>query len=233
VIHAYGIVTRSDGEDLSRSVASFRGIDGAPAQVLLRDRIAAVFTQHAQRPSAALEAVMSHARLVEDIWRWCSAVLPVRFDGTMTDVGFLTSALDERSEAAEQRLARVRQCVEFGIRVTPVDPEDGPADVPGDANGRGYLMRKATLLRHEDEQRQRAERAVRSALESLPARPLEWMSLPVSRSEATVARASLLVRDDDAESVLSQLAAVSHHERGVEVTVVGPLPPYSFTEVAL
>jgi hypothetical protein len=111
MIHVYALV-----EGLER-LPEVEGVGGAPLELLELGGPAVVVASRGPRAEADEEQALAHGRVVEALMESASAVLPVRFGPAVPDEQALARLLAERGPALREALARVRGCVEVGLRV--------------------------------------------------------------------------------------------------------------------
>lgn len=145
------------------------GIDGCPLSVVPLDRFHAVVSDHAHRPSATVDAVVTHARVVES---FVSRVptLPIRFGSSHTGMDRLAEVVATSLDDLEEALERVAGSVEFVVRPHPHAPssragdrDDADGTRSPTAPGRTYLERRATVLHEREQVEQRAWQDVEAA----------------------------------------------------------------------
>lgn len=195
------------------------GIGASPLAVERVDRVDAVISvlPGAAPVEVSEDAIRAHARVVDEVARQNAAVLPVRFGRGYGDVEALREAVTERATELSDGLARVRDCVEVGLRVLAA-PDEGAAGVP--SSGREYL--RARL-----DERLRGERLAHE----LHA-PLETMARASTCSVLATPRlllsASYLVPRDGLDAFRNAVAEVQRAHPDLSMACTGPWPPYSF-----
>lgn len=199
------------------TLPSVRGLDEsdlAVEQVGEIDAVVSVVEPARVEPSD--DAVLEHARVVDELAAANAAVLPARFGRGFTDPTALRSAVAERATELQQALARVRGCTELAVRV--LAPTNGGRGSAGD--GREYM--RARL----DEQR-RTDRLAEELHAPLAALARVATKSVGASSELLLSGAYLVPRDavDRFEARVAELGA-EHPELTLACT--GPWPPYSF-----
>lgn len=210
MIHVYGVV---DGLE---ELPPLAGVDDAPLERRRVDGLEVVVSLARTPPSAEVtrEAVLRHAQVVEGLLARSRAVLPAQLGRAFRDEDELAGALRAQATQLGRGLDRVRGCVEFGLRVLPVDT--GPhLDA---SSGAEYMRTRLEELRGQD-------------------RLVAELHEPLAR----LARESTLQRDDggiraaylvERRNAASFREAAESLERATELAAVctGPWPPYSFAE---
>lgn len=164
------------------------------------------------------EAVWAHASVVEGLMARSGAVLPARFGRAFASDEELTAAVQTKAPALEHGLARVRGCVEFGLRVL----------------GRECPRQGSTGLSGADYMRARlGEEAERDRLSDELHRPLALLSRADARfggASGDLLRAAYLVPDERAAAFRDRIAGLERLHPELTMVCTGPWPPYSFAE---
>lgn len=89
--------------------------------------VSAVVGRVAEPLAPTTDNVLEHGRVVESLLDHADAVLPARLGEPFADAATLRQATAAQLSALQQRLLRVRGCVEFAVRIAPagVDRSDG------------------------------------------------------------------------------------------------------------
>jgi Gas vesicle synthesis protein GvpL/GvpF len=169
-----------------------------------------------ERIDATEDAILAHARVVDELTALNAAVLPARFGRGYPDLDALSRAVAEHSESLRLALDRVRGCLELGLRVFS-NPAD--AGAPG-GSGRDYMLARL-------EERRRAERLA----DEFHA-PLAALARAETRSVGATPQlllgASYLVPRDAVQRFHSALRELESAHPELTVVCTGPWPPYSF-----
>jgi Gas vesicle synthesis protein GvpL/GvpF len=197
-------------------VPSARGLAETPLAVERVDGIEAVVgVVDRERIDASEDAVLTHARIVDELAAVNEAVLPARFGRGYPDAEALRNAVAEQADALRQALDRVRGCLELGLRVLS-EPSDG--DSPG--SGRAYMLDRL-------ERRRRAE----SLADEVHA-PLAALARAETRTVGATPQlllsAAYLVPREDLERFQSVLQELEGAHPELSMACTGPWPPYSF-----
>ncbi len=213
------------------------GLNGAAVRSLFATGLTAWVSDVPDVPVAStLERVKAHDAVCAAAMQSGETPLPIRFGQTFADDGAAASAIASRRATLHERLARVAGCVELRVVVsrgrepqepaTPVPetarPEPG-AD-PATRRGTAFLRRlaregRADLAREVgcEEIRHAVREAAKPFIVELQrceaARRLAFFPLLVRRPELDAAQAT----------IASCLAT-----GGIEASLLGPFPPYSF-----
>lgn len=207
MIHVYGIVDELD------SLPPVEGVDGAALERRQVDALELVVSE-VPRDEVTQEAVLRHAEVVEALMSRSRAVLPAQFSRPFAGDDELVAAVTAKAPDLEQRLQRVRGCVELGLRV--VAP--GPASGPEAESGADYL--RARL----DEERRRSQ------LVAELDEPLARLSQETAGGAkgGNVFERAYLVRDEDVAAFLDTVRELQAAHPELSLACTGPWPPYSF-----
>jgi hypothetical protein len=206
VIYLYAVV------DELASLPDAPGIDGAALKRRRAGDFDLVVSEHAGEVEPTEDAVLAHARVVEELLPLAGAVLPARFGVGFEDEASLERAVGDRAAALEESLDRVRGRVEVGVRVI------GDQAAPPAETGREYL-----------EARQRQLARIDELHESLAARALA-STRGNSRGQLVMSGAYLVDPEGIPEFQKAVGALQSEHPQ-LTFALTGPWPPYSFAEV--
>jgi len=168
---------------------------------------------------ATEEAVLAHARVVEEVFAANAAVLPVRFGTRFDDAAALRDAIGGRTEELQRALGTVRGNVEIGLRVS----SEAQAEPIRAASGAEYLSGRLTQVRAAekvaDEIHAPLAAAARAATLNRLASPDVLLSAAYLVPRADVVAFERRVQELDAA-----------HDR-LTFLCTGPWPPYSFATV--
>jgi gas vesicle protein GvpL/GvpF len=210
VIHLYGVV-----EELEE-LPDIGGIDDAPLESRRVAGLQLVLSRAAGELSASEEAVLQHARVVEELMARSGSVLPAQLGHGFADETELSRAVATKAEALERGLTRVRGCVEFGLRALAPERSSGD-EVP--ASGHDYMR----LRLAEAKQRDRLAGEVHEALA-----PLSRETVRSRGGPAELLRAAYLVTEDKAGAFCEQVDRLTSRHPELTLICTGPWPPYSF-----
>jgi hypothetical protein len=195
------------------------GIDGAPVSRRTHERLDLVVSEHdhgSVEPTD--ERILVHGAVVEELLGCTDALLPARFGRAFRDDEALTSAVDGRATEIREALARVRGCVEVGVRV--IRPPDPP---PIADSGRGYM----------EERRARIAAAERLAEEIHE--PLAGLARSSAHAAASTPRLLLsgayLVDPADVARFRERVGSLETEHTELSFACTGPWPPYSFASL--
>ncbi|NIQ57813.1 MAG: hypothetical protein GWN71_31780, partial [Gammaproteobacteria bacterium] len=177
-------------------------------------------------PAASLDRVRSHHAVIE---RCCApaTLLPMRFGQWFDTEDGLAAALEGRRARLDRGLERVRDAVEFGIRV--IDPGfPASAEVPDRSSGRAYLE---ALARREREAtaRERRGATVAVALERHLGSCIRAQCARFMTSGALVAAAHLISRHDTG-TYRERVRTFEESRPDLRFALSGPWPPYGFVD---
>jgi hypothetical protein len=197
-------------------VPSTPGLEGTPLAVEQLDGIEAVVgVVGRDQVESSEDAVLTHARIVDELAALNEAVLPARFGRGYADGEALRTAVVEQEDALRPALERVRGCLELGLRVFS---EQTDGDSPG--SGREYMLDRL-------DRRRRAERLA----DEIHA-PLAALARAETRTVAATPQlllsAAYLVPCEALEGFQSALGELESAHPELSLACTGPWPPYSF-----
>ena len=201
------------------ALPSVAGLAGAPLERIEVDGVAAIFSRHeTDELGETRELALAHGTVVGALETDRHAVLPVRFGERFAEVEDLHAAVRERRAGLEDAFARVRGCVEIGLRVLAADSVDRPRAT----TGIDYMRR----LQDSD-----ASSRVAHDLH----RELEQLSRDarITSGAGDRLRAAYLVPRGRLDAVRQVVEAWTAEHPDVSLVCTGPWAPYSFaSEVA-
>jgi hypothetical protein len=214
MIHLYGIV-----EGLTELPAC-GGLDGAHLERRRIGRLEVVVSRaesDATNPSE--ERVLVHARVVDELIGRSEALLPAQFGHAFGSDEELVRAVQTSAPELERRLSSVRGCVEFGLRVFPVQAESRDKRA---RSGHDYMR----LRLEEVNERRRVSDELHE-----PLAQLARASTRPDGASQTAFSAAYLVPDANVEAFRERARRLmdAHSERRLVFT--GPWPPYSFAGI--
>jgi hypothetical protein len=209
VLHVYAFLAPPT------AIPDVRGVDSAPLEVEAAVGVDAVVSRHDAAVVASEAAILAHARVVEALAASNDAVLPARFGSAHANGASLHDALAERAPELEAALARVRGCVELGVRAL------APVRETADASSGAAYMR-ARL-----EQRRDVERLADSVHAPLAALARE-ATRTVGATPRLLLSAAYLVPKEEVAAFRGAVAKVEAEHRDLGIVCTGPWPPYSF-----
>lgn len=203
-------------------VPSTPGIEDTPLAIERFDGIDAVVgTVGSDKVDPSEATILTHGRVVDELAASNAAVLPARFGRGYPDVDALRRAVTEHADGLHAALARVRGCLELGLRVLsgPADPE-----VKG-GSGREYMLGRL----HE---RRRAEQLADELHQ-----PLAALARAETRSVASTPQlllsASYLVPREAVDGFRTAVRELERAHPELTLACTGPWPPYSFATVEI
>jgi hypothetical protein len=212
VIHVYAFA-----EGL-RSLPPVHGLDGAPLEQLSLDGVTTVFSRRdAPARERIREQALAHGEVVEALMNEAAAVLPVRFGELLADDAALAESVRARTEAVRRGFARVRDCVEVGVRVWSGAPRLDAA------TGSEYMRRR----RAREEERREIVTGLHGALTAL-ARDARIDDRPLHGREQLVA--AYLVQRTRLDELRAVVDAFAERHRDLTVVCTGPWAPFSFAQ---
>ena len=196
------------------SLPDVAGIDGAPLRAEHVGGLDVVVSDHEQAVEQSEAAVLGHAAVVDALAAAHDAVVPARFGGAYASGTALRAAVANRPELLDA-LARVRGCVEFGLRVLA-----GPSDPVAAGSGAGYM--RARL-----EQQRRSEHLAETIHGPLVRHAREATST-VGATPRLLLSAAYLVDRAAADAFRAEVAGLQQRHPSLTLVCTGPWPPYSF-----
>jgi gas vesicle protein GvpL/GvpF len=196
------------------------GIEGAALRAIEIDGIDAVVSESQAAVAAANEdAVLAHARVVDDLVSANDAVLPGRFTNGFGDEEALRAAIDARAAKLRAALERVRGKAEIGLRVFR---DERPATAPA-SSGREYLMGRLAEV-------QAAERAAEQIHRPLAA-AAGANTLNVLATPELLLSAAYLIPRAEIDAFRARVQELDDEHPELTLVCTGPWPPYSFATV--
>ncbi len=202
-----------------QALPAVRGIEGAALRWSEADGLQLVFSEHDAPPPARKSTVLEHARVVEAVAERCDALLPARFGHASADVEALRRSAADAADALHATLARVRGCIEIGLRVV-----GAPAPAAAASSGRAYMERQL-------ERTSRCDRLAREIDEPLAALARAATHTMSAQPRFTLT-AGYLMEPKRVAAFRRRVAQVERMHPGLAFACTGPWPPYSFAEVA-
>lgn len=220
------------------------GVGGGPVVVRVAGGVA-LWTEAMEQPMEPTpEAILAHQAVVDRAWRTTTACLPLRYGQWFASPGDAVAAVEGRLDSLVEALDRVRDAVEYELRVEfrePEDPRSAPAangPVPGGddaaggtaqaqtarSRGRAYMETLRRRQAHARETERRGEEVLGALEEAV--RDLVRDRRPASHAEGCSV-AHLLARSEE-ERYVGRLRGTGVAAPGVHVRLKGPWPPWSF-----
>ena len=217
--------------------ADLIGLDGLRVRSIYATGLTAWVSDVAEVPvKSTLERVKAHDAVCTAAMAGGETPLPIRFGQTFADDGAAASAIAGRRPVLRERLTRVAGCVEFRVVVSHGRDTEEPTGLLGRQpdgesfdetvaeRGTAFLRRLAREGR-ADLAREVSCEEVRHAVRTVA------RELIVDQQRCEAARGvsffPLLIRRSDIETCRSVIRA-SLPSQGIEATLLGPFPPYSF-----
>lgn len=206
------------------------GLQGSPLELVVRDKIAAATSRHdAPNIEATVDNLWKHERVIEALMAKHD-VLPARFGTTFKSEPDLDRVLGRHHDGIVAGLARVRGCVELGVRVMSnvEHPEPEPAIVvSGDRPGHAYMLARAAEERRRKHTESRVT-ALASQLHEPLARIARDSTLRPMLAPELLLSAAYLVRRDDVDAFSQRIGKLVEQNPTVRILCTGPWPPYHF-----
>jgi hypothetical protein len=198
------------------SVPEIPGIDSARLETKAVAGLDVVVSRHEVATLEASEAaIVAHAQVVEAVAAANDAVLPARFGGAHADADALRAAVAERAPELTAALARVRGCVELGVRAL------APADQRVAAqSGAAYMHARL-------EQRQEIGRLAEELHGPLAALARD-ATRTVGATERLLLSGAYLVPEDAVAEFRDLVESLQADHPDLTIVCTGPWPPYSF-----
>ena len=224
------------------SVGGLTGVGGASVRLLRAGGLSAVASEFAgERVAVTRENLLAHNRVNAHVLARVTP-LPFRF-GTLADEARLSAYVASNESALAEALARVRGCVEMGVklrveegaasgveedsasRVEEVKVEEAGAS--GVGQGTAFLLAKRREILGEESLKARAEDAAARLAECV-AKLARESDVRLSPEGPIVLRASHLVAREDVAEYRARVRDLGAGLRGLQLLASGPWPPYSF-----
>ncbi len=197
------------------------GIDGGALRVESIGRVAAVVGGIDAGVEPTEEAVVAHARVVDEVAGVNAAVVPVRFGAAFRDSESLRAAVSPREGVLAEALERVRGCVELGVRVLGSTPPQPRAA----ASGLEYMRARLEAARS-------AERVGKSVHEPL-AQLARASDVRIGATPSLLLSAAYLVERDRVAAFRDRVEELAAAHSELAFACTGPWPPYSFGTMEL
>jgi hypothetical protein len=210
-LHVYAL-TRHPG-----ALPKTPGIDGAELRAVeIGDLDAVVSAAPPGSQGANEQAVLAHARVVDELLSTNDAVLPSRFANGFRDEAALRAAVAERAAKLQAALDQVRGNVEIGLRVITADRRDAsPA-----SSGRDYLTGRLAEV-------QAAERAA-ARIHTPLAAAARASTLNVAATAELLLSAAYLIPRSEVDVFRARVEQLDDAHPELTFVCTGPWPPYSF-----
>lgn len=213
------------------------GLDDVPVRALREAGITVWVGDAAHPPAPDIDRIRDHDRVIRSALERGFTPVPIRFGQVVHDDAALRSHLEERDYSAD--LERVRDTVEFGIRIVDVEvagaPEVPAPDAPAivapaqqkaTASGSAYMRALAEKIHAAEGRRARALDAAHGMDDALGAWVRERRIEPSEQPPG--AAVAHLVQTSDAPAYGARARELSSGYRPLRIIVTGPWPPYSF-----
>ena len=236
------------GDELrAGSFEGVRGVGGAPVRVVEFGGVAAVVSEfEGETAEADAENVRAHNRVNAAALAHATP-LPFRF-GTLAGERRLADYVSENEVVLLGALARVRGCVEMGVKIRDAlekaegkrqKAKDESEETAGEdalggsargGSGTAFLLAKRREILGDESARLRAEELA-AWLASGVAGAARESAVRVNPSDAIVVRAAHLVERERVEEYRGRVRSLSEERRGLQFLTSGPWPPYSFSDI--
>jgi hypothetical protein len=227
-------------EPEAASVEGTAGVGGASARVLTfggAASVVAVVSEFAgERALVTRENLHAHNRVNAHVLARATP-LPFRF-GTLAEETRLYEYVKANAGALKEALARVRGCVEMGVKIrlgegAQIGVEESAVkveEVNVEEAGRGtaFLLAKRREILGEEALKARAEGAA-SRLAACVEGLARETAVRLSPEGPIVVRASHLVAREDVPAYRARVRELGAGLGGPHVLTSGPWPPYSFS----
>ena len=167
-------------------------------------------------------AILAHAQIVEAIAAVNDAVLPARFGHGYADEDALVASIRERRAQLVEALARVRGCVEVGLRVF-TDAAPANEERRNGYTGRDYMLARLRQV-------ETAERTARELHEAVAAAARDSTYATLVTPQLLLSAAYLLP-GSEVTSFKAAVEAANSDYPDLTLVCTGPWPPYSFAVV--
>jgi hypothetical protein len=221
VIYLYGITEMTHEE-----LPPVSGIDEANVVEIRTGDLVAIVSAHPDEPvSADADSLWAHEEVVEALMP-SRSVVPARFGTIFATESSLVDAVRTASRELHDGLERVRDCVEYGLRVMDPSEAKGPsADQPSSASsGKAYMQSLLTRNRVTGSRTARAK----ELLEEFTFDPdVRDRRVVIAPSPRTLLSISYLVERGKEGSFVDRLNSAKS-DSSLPLLLTGPWPAYSF-----
>ncbi|WP_328368621.1 GvpL/GvpF family gas vesicle protein [Streptomyces sp. NBC_00445] len=235
--YVYGITTRSHP-------ALPEGLDGVgdpprPVRVLKEGELAAVVSDAPEDLRPKRRELLAHQNVLAETGA-TGCVLPMRFGSVAPDDSKVTEVLAERASHYEERLRALDGKVEYNLKASHVEEEVLRQVLADDPELRALADANRQAGGGSHEQRLRLGEMIAAAVQAREVQdaaavqealaPLAAATSPGPGSTGWLANISFLVERDSAAGFLEKVEELRAAGPHLEMSVNGPLPPYSFVE---
>jgi hypothetical protein len=227
------------GELSGSAFEGLAGVGGAAVRVLRLGSLAAVVSEVGEEAAAVTEEnVLAHSR-VNAAALAASTPLPFRF-GTRATRERLAVYVSANEAALTAALARVRGCVEMGVKLlerargegkSEVGSQDSEVETVAEGRGTAFLMAKRREILGGEEERRRAEELAAWLDAGLAGLVRETAVRPRPAGGIALSAAHLVERGRVAE-YRARLRSLGAGRENLRLLTSGPWPPYSFSDIA-
>lgn len=226
------------------SIEGLTGVGDAPVRLLAVGgaasdaKVFAVLSEfEGGRVAVTRENLLAHNRVNAHVLARVTP-LPFRF-GTLADEARLAAYVASNETALAEAFARVRGCVEMGVKVrldgsakvktkeSAVNAEVVNNEAAGVGSGTAFLLAKRREILGGEALKARAEEAAARLAECVESLARE-SDVRLSPEGPIVVRASHLVARGDVAEYRERVRSLGAGLAGVQLLASGPWPPYSF-----
>ncbi|HZT58988.1 MAG TPA: GvpL/GvpF family gas vesicle protein [Pyrinomonadaceae bacterium] len=241
-LYVYCICDESESE----AFGGAGGLGGASVRALKFSRVAAVVgdVEDGERVAATGENVSAHNRVCSHALASVTP-LPARF-GTVVTEARLAEYIAASEAALVSALARVRGCVEMGVKVrdgsvkakgkrqkakeeSDEAGDEARVEVARAGSGTAFLLAKRREILGDESSKLRAEELA-AWLDRGLAGLVRESAVRLRPSESLAVRAAHLVERARAAEYKERVRELSGERPGLQFLTSGPWPPYSFSE---
>jgi hypothetical protein len=224
VIYLYGIT-----EITQEELPPISGIDEADVvEIRSGDLVAIVSVHPGELVSTDADSLWAHEEVVEALMP-SRSVVPARFGTIFASESSLVDALRIASRELHDNLERVRDCVEYGLRVMdPSEAKEPSADQPNSpSSGKAYMQSLLTRNRVTDSRTARAKKLLEQFTFDPDVRDRKVMVAPSPRTLLSI---SYLVERGKESSFVARLNSAKR-DSSLPLLLTGPWPAYSFVSL--
>jgi len=196
------------------------GIDGGELRAIeIGDIDAVVSPVPTDLELASEQAVLAHARVVDDLVSTNDAVLPGRFTAGFGDERAVRDAIGKRAAKLRGALEHVRGNVEIGLRVIAGERSEAtPA-----SSGREYLTGRLAEVQAGEHAAEQIHAPLAAAARA--------STLNVLATPELLLSAAYLIRRAEVDAFRSRIQRLDEQHPALTFVCTGPWPPYSFATV--
>jgi hypothetical protein len=170
-----------------------------------------------------LAAVLSHDRVICEVFRQQVTILPIRFGTQLATLDKLQAHLASQAADYQSKLATLAHKAEYQLKFM-LQPVPLPP-LPEGVKGRDYFLAKKQRLQDQTAQQEQQQTELETLLTNIQATIAHCTA---TTSEDDNLKVHLLLTPAEAEQLPQQVAHWQAQVENWQITVSGALPPYHF-----